>query len=724
MTLLAVALIGGLVTGCIYALAALGLVIVYRATRILNFAHGAIGMFSTYVFGRTLYDSSAPRMPIVVALILTLAFAAVLGLAVERVVVRPLRDAPVLTKVISTLALLTVLQFMAGYIWGDTTYVFHGIFPDGAVNIGVEFLPYSQILTVIVTVALVVLITAFLRYTRMGTALRAVSNNPDAASLMGISVTRINQIAWALGSVLACIAGLLLTPDFGLNTFQLTLTVIVYSVGAAVLGGFVSLPLALAGGILVGEAIALVRTYFQSDISGIDYLVAFGIIVVALMLRQDLSVSEPATIASPRLVTDASAAADAAPVDDASHLRFRTRVVLTWFVVATLLTLAFRAEISPALILTVAVLAAVMATLSLARRSRGHPEQLAFRLRVLAGIVGAAALVALPSVLRYYDKPSYMTAAVLALIVALAGLSMVLLMGYVGQISLAQFAFLGIGALVTSRLAPYTGFWLALLLGGVLAVPAGLVAALPALRLRGIYLTVATLGFGQVVTAAVLLNPRIAGGPDLHADTPTLFSLEFTPDLPGAAKLYYVVLAVLAVFMLFTVALRSRKTGMAFNAVRDGEVAAASIGISVMRYKMMAFAFSAFYAGIAGGLYMVLNSDADPASFDPLRGSIPLLVVLVIGGVASVGGAVVAGFLFALGPLVLPQLLDWALTKVHAPFSSNPDLILAIFGVGLIAGLITNPGGLASGVEIGARRIAALLLRPRVVPATVATEAR
>ena len=109
---------------------------------------------------------------------------------------------------VQLLALLTVLQYLAGAIWGDTLYLFRPIFPDGALNIGVEFLPYSQILTVVVVVGLVVAITLFLRFARLGTALRAVSNNADAAGLMGISVNRINQTAWALGSVLACIAGL------------------------------------------------------------------------------------------------------------------------------------------------------------------------------------------------------------------------------------------------------------------------------------------------------------------------------------------------------------------------------------------------------------------------------------------------------------------------------------------------------------------------------------
>jgi branched-chain amino acid transport system permease protein len=258
---------------------------------VLNFAHGAMGMVSTYFFGRTLYNPLAPRMPIQLALLLTLLFAVALGLAVERLVIRPLRDAPILTKVIATLALLSVLQYLAGAIWGDTQYLFKPIVPDFQVNIGVEQLASRDILDVGAVVFLVVLISLFLRYTKLGTALRATSNDPDAAGLMGISTTRINQTAWALGSLLACIAGLLLAPDSGLTTFSLTLTVIVFSVGAAVLGGFYSLPLALAGGLLVGVATTLATSYFNG-VSGLDYAVGFGIVVFMLMMRRDVALAE------------------------------------------------------------------------------------------------------------------------------------------------------------------------------------------------------------------------------------------------------------------------------------------------------------------------------------------------------------------------------------------------------------------------------------------------
>ncbi len=200
-----------------------------------------------------------------------------------------LRDAPILTKVIATLALLTILQYLAGALFGNTTYFFRSIFPDGSIDIGIEHLPYSSLLTVLVTAALVTLVTLFLRFTRMGTAVRAVSGDPDAAGLMGIDVTRVNQIAWAMGSVLAAVAGLLLVPDTNLNTFTLSLTVIVYGVGAAVFGGLVSLPLTVLGGVVLAVATTLTQTYAPAGAPGLDVAVGFGIVVAVLWLRRDVA---------------------------------------------------------------------------------------------------------------------------------------------------------------------------------------------------------------------------------------------------------------------------------------------------------------------------------------------------------------------------------------------------------------------------------------------------
>jgi branched-chain amino acid transport system permease protein len=333
------------------------------------------------------------------------------------------------------------------------------------------------------------------------------------------------------------------------------------------------------------------------------------------------------------------------------------------------------------------------------------------RMRSALVLVGIGCLVLLPLVLNAINKPSYLTASINAVIFAMAGISLVVLVGYVGQVSLAQFAFMGIGALVVSRVAPVVGFWPALPIAGLAAVPIGLMAALPALRLRGIYLAIATLGLSQVVEASILVNQNIVGGTLIHLDPPSFLGQAFNASIQSRTTLYFVDLAIVAAAAVFTLALRHRKTGLAFTAVRDSELAASSVGINVAKYKLVAFALSSFYAGIAGGMYMVLSPDVQPRFFDALTGSVPLLIVLVVGGVTSIGGAILASFLFALAPILLPQGLDAALTSLNlkqALKSINlADLTFALFGVLLLRGLVTNQDGLVGMLDRNLRKLAA-----------------
>lgn len=348
----------------------------------------------------------------------------------------------------------------------------------------------------------------------------------------------------------------------------------------------------------------------------------------------------------------------------------------------------------------------MVGTPALAVRDDAAAERTFVGARTAIAAVGVVAMLALPLVLSMLDRPSYLTAAVYALILGLAGISLVVLLGYVGQVSLAQFAFMGIGAMVVARLAPHIGYWPSLPLAGLLAVPVGLVAAVPALRLRGIYLAVATLGFSQAVGAAILLNPSLAGGPILHVDPPHLGGTALSSSLSSRSTLYLVDLGIVAVFAAFTLALRHRKTGLAFTAVRDSELAAASVGVNVVKYKMLAFALSAFYAGVAGGMYMALNPDVDPRFFSALTGSIPLLIVLVIGGVTSIGGALLACYFYAMVPLLLPQLINGLLRAVHLGSWFNWDLTIALFGVLLLRGLVSMPRGIVGALDGILRRMA------------------
>ncbi len=344
------------------------------------------------------------------------------------------------------------------------------------------------------------------------------------------------------------------------------------------------------------------------------------------------------------------------------------------------------------------------------------------RMRAIFMLFGIASLLVLPLVLNAINKPSYLTATINALIFALAAISLVVLVGYVGQVSLAQFAFMGIGALVVSRAAPLVGYWAALPIAGLAAVPIGLMAALPALRLRGIYLAIATLGLSQVVEASILVNQNIVGGTLIHLDPPAFLGQTFNATIQSRTTLYFVDLAIVAAAAVFTLALRHRKTGLAFTAVRDSELAASSVGISVVKYKLVAFALSAFYAGVAGGMYMVYSPDVQPRFFDALTGSVPLLIVLVVGGVTSIGGAILASFLFAFAPILLPQVLDSGLTAINlkqALKSINlADLTFALFGVLLLRGLVTNPNGLVGQLDRTLRRVAARRQRGTLTAAT------
>jgi branched-chain amino acid transport system permease protein len=190
----------------------------------------------------------------------------------------------------------------------------------------------------------------------------------------------------------------------------------------------------------------------------------------------------------------------------------------------------------------------------------------------------------------------------------------------------------------------------------------------------------------------------------------------FTSQPASRATLYFVDLVAVAAAALFTLGLRHRKTGLAFTAVRDSELAATSVGISVVKYKLVAFALSAFYAGIAGGLYMALNPDSNASNFDALTGSVPLLIILVVGGVTSIGGALLASFFFAMMPILLPQLINGGLHAAGLGNYMNYDLVIALFGILLLRGLMSTQTGIVGEMD---RRLR-LLARRRQEKASLA----
>jgi branched-subunit amino acid ABC-type transport system permease component len=272
--------VSGLALGGVYALAATGLVLIYRVSGVLNFAHGAVAMFATFVAYQV---SVLAGWPPVLGLLAALVTGAVVGFLIEYLTIRPLAGRSALTKVAVTIGWLLVLQTAAGLIWGDTSY--HApveVAPtSGFVVPGVDVrVGWDQLTIFLVALGLSLGIAAVLRYTTLGAAMRAVADDPATARLWGINVNRVTAASWMIGSAVAAVAGVLITPLINFNTYSLTILVI-DAFTAALIGRLVSLPMTLVGAVLLGIAQQW-PTAFTSN-GGFAEVTTFGLVLVALL---------------------------------------------------------------------------------------------------------------------------------------------------------------------------------------------------------------------------------------------------------------------------------------------------------------------------------------------------------------------------------------------------------------------------------------------------------
>ena len=262
MELLLATLVLGVVQGAVNALLGAGIVAVYRGTGVINFAHGAMAMVSTYVFA-TLVDHHAPSLlGIPLAALLAVLVGIALGVIVDVAVMRPLARQSALVRIIATLGVLYVLQSFALLVWGGATRSVPQLFPLGAHSLGPVDLSNNELGIVVVAVLLAVAVTLFYYRTRFGTAIRAVSSSRDAATLSGIRVKWVTAASWALGGATGAVAGMLVAPSLGLNSYILTLLVI-QAFAAALTGKLENMALALAGGLGLGVLTAITGTYLQ-----------------------------------------------------------------------------------------------------------------------------------------------------------------------------------------------------------------------------------------------------------------------------------------------------------------------------------------------------------------------------------------------------------------------------------------------------------------------------
>ena len=270
--------IAGLTIGAVYALVSLGVVVIYRISRVVNLAHGAMGIFTTFVFH---YEfNQRLGWPVGVSFVATLAVGAVLGVVVERLFVGPVRPDGILTTLVMTVGLLLILTELTVQFWGPNQPVIASIFPDRTVRLAGTGVTIHQLGTIGCVAVLGAGLYLLLNRTRYGRAIEAIAEDPGAARIVGLPVQAITTSVWAIGGATAALAGMLYIH---LNTLeQISLTfVLISSLVAAVLGGLNSLLLAVVGSLAVGVSFSLAQGYVSTP--GVGDLIVFGALLVVLL---------------------------------------------------------------------------------------------------------------------------------------------------------------------------------------------------------------------------------------------------------------------------------------------------------------------------------------------------------------------------------------------------------------------------------------------------------
>jgi sulfate-transporting ATPase len=620
-----------------YAMLAIGIVVVFRASRVLNLAHGAMAMLPAYLA----YQLNKAGIPALIAVVLAVAAAAGFGAGVERFFVRPLARQGPTAQTVGTVAVYGVTVAVSAQIWGSSSRQSLHLFPAGELKIAGTGVAWGQLGLFVIALVCAAGFVALFRYTEIGLGMRGSAQNQRAAALMGINPNTMARTAWMLGGGLAGLAGILLASVTNLQPYTLSLQMLPAFV-AALIGGLENLPGGVWGAFVVGGAQGLVPAFSLvpglrkwAEQVGMPQLVLTVVAFVAMYVRGGrFSVGDGrASLAG---------SGEARP----THTAF-----------------------APGLV------------------EPPHGRRRGVRFVVLAALA-VWPMLGLPSFLHPLNTFSILGDAILAGQYFLVAASIVMLTGWVGQISLAQATFVGIGGFGSALLSRRFGisFPFSFPVAAALGAGASALLGVVALRVRGLYLAVATLIFAWMADAYLFIVPWFAGvGGSATAHAPALGKKGTFPyfDFTDRRTFYYVMLAICAAAMFGLLSLRDSKTGRAFFAVRGSEAAAASLGIDIVKYKLLAFAVAGGIAGMAGNLLLAHQVTIVPAQFS-LPMSLLFLSVAIVGGLRSLQGAIGASVLFA------------ALAELFFRVPSLGSYLQLISASLLAVMLLVYPGGLAA----------------------------
>ena len=608
-------IVRGMLIGGLTALISFGIALIYRANRIINFAQGDLGAAPA---ATAVLLIVGPGLPYFVALPAALIMALLLGAFVEFVFIRRFFKAPRLILTVATLFLSYALAGVALVLprLFDITSPPQS-FPspfDFSFTIAPIVFRGNDVIAMIAVPLVILALGAFFRFTSIGIAVRASSQSAERAALLGVPVKRIQTVVWVIATVMAALAIFLRA-------------------------GIVGLPI----GQVLGPAI-LVRALAACVIGRMEKL---GMIFVGAM---GLGIIEQA------IVWDTGRGLLIAPI--------------LFIIILVALLIQRRGIVARA---------DVQSTWQAAKEVRDVPRELVRLPEVRFVRLGLSAF----GVLLLLSAPLVLPESRVNLIGVIAifgiiGISLVVLTGWGGQVSLGQVAFMGIGGAVSASVSSRLGWDLsiALLLGGVAGAVVAVVIGLPALRIKGLFLAVTTLAFAAA-TSSYLLNQEFFSWwlPQGRIARPPLFGLI---AVDTETRFYFLILAGLGLTLLAVKGIHESRTGRTLISVRENERAAQSYGVNVIAAKLTAFAISGFLAAFAGGLFVHQQQAFDASSYVPEQ-SLAVFTMVVIGGLGSVPGAIIGAFFVKGGDYFLPSQLNF--------FTS---------GLGALITLMVLPGGIGS----------------------------
>lgn len=609
-----------LVQGLLYALFAVGLLLVYRASRVINFAHGGLFVLSYvlfYALAVSLRVSYWLALPAAV-----LAGGAAAGL-LELVFIRRFFSSARLIVAVVTIGLAQLVGGIAGAIPGwighkdDPIVLFSSPLRSLQRQWGPVTFTGDYLAVVILSAISFIALGLFLRFTSMGIAVRGAAQNGDRASELGVNVRSLSTVVWTIAGLFAGLAAALQVSIFGYSNGAALSPVaggsLLVALTAAVVAGMDDLPLTVLAAVAI-RVIQAASFFVFRDTAYVDGVLLVVVVIAFVVQRRRLA------------RTDESSGSTWAATEEARPIPVE------------------------------------LARLPVVRNS-------VRRLLIALGI----AVVGFPFVM----SPSQTNLGSLVLIDGIVVISLVILAGWGGQVSLGQYAFVGVGALVGAVLTgnAHLPFAIAMLGGALSGAVVAMLLGLTALRIRGLYLAVTTLAFAIVMSTLVLDRSRLGKYAPTRVSRPVIFFIKTEDN----RAFYYLCLVALIAAWYAAVGLRRSRTGRVLIAMRDNERAAQAFGVNLVRTRLITFALSGFMAAGAGVLFVAHERALDAPSFGP-DASVQIFLTAVIGGLGSIPGALLGAAYFA----IVNFTVRGALGRLFAS------------SVGVLVVLFAFPGGLGA----------------------------